>query len=149
MAQLPGDGDHGHGAVRRVAYRARVRLQWEPRLCENLNPIEPPQTESYHLPADLAGNAITWLRKHEAFAPDRPFFMYWASGAAHSPHHVFKELGGQAPWEVRRRPGQLSGVRPAKATGWIPDAELISRADTMQGWDDDRRPPRRCLAAPS
>ena len=36
-------------------------------------------------------DAIGWLRRHKAFEPDRPFFMYWASGAIHGPHHVPKE----------------------------------------------------------
>ena len=65
--------------------------QWEPRLVENLNPIEPPHNEKYHLSEDLADKAITWLRKHRAYTPDKPFFMYWAPGAAHGPHHISKE----------------------------------------------------------
>ena len=47
--------------------------------------------EGYHLGEDLADDAIGWLHKHKAFQPDKPFFMYWASGAIHGPHHVAKE----------------------------------------------------------
>ena len=65
--------------------------QWEPRLFENFNPIEPPHDETYHLTEDLADRALTWMKRHRAFAPDKPFFMYWAPGAAHGPHHIFKE----------------------------------------------------------
>ena len=65
--------------------------QWEPRLVRELQPLEPPHDEKYHLSEDLADKAITWLRRHRAFSPDKPFFMYWASGAAHGPHHIFKE----------------------------------------------------------
>ncbi len=65
--------------------------QWEPRLVENFNTIEPPHDEKYHLSEDMADKAITWMRKHRAFAPDKPFLMYWAPGAGHGPHHIFKE----------------------------------------------------------
>ena len=41
--------------------------------------------ENYHLSEDLAEQAIAWMKRHQAFAPDRPFFMYWAPGAAHGP----------------------------------------------------------------
>ena len=45
---------------------------WEPRLTENLNPVEPPHDEKYHLSEDLADRAVSWLRKHRAYAPDKP-----------------------------------------------------------------------------
>ena len=54
--------------------------QWEPRLYENFNPIEPPRDPKYHLSEDLADKAITWMNRHHAFSPDKPFFMYWAPG---------------------------------------------------------------------
>ena len=60
-------------------------------LSKNLNPVEPPHDDKYHLSEDLADKAISWLRKHRAYAPDKPFLMYWAPGAAHGPHHIFKE----------------------------------------------------------
>ena len=65
--------------------------QWEPRLVENTTAIEPPHDEKYHLTEDMADQAITWLKKHRAFSPDKPFFMYWAPGGVHGPHHVSQE----------------------------------------------------------
>ncbi len=50
--------------------------QWEPRLVENFNLVEPPHDAKYHLSKDLAEKAIAWLDKHQAYAPDKPFFMY-------------------------------------------------------------------------
>ena len=103
MAQHARDRDHGDGAVRPLADRrgtasttstasspARPRSGSRGSI-ENLNPVEPPHDEKYHLTEDLADKAIAWLRKHQAFAPDKPFLMYWAPGAAHGPHHIFKE----------------------------------------------------------
>lgn len=112
--------------------------QWEPRLVENLNVVEPPHDESYHLSEDMADKAIAWMHRHRAFAPDKPFFMYWAPGAAHGPHHVSKEWAdkykGQFDdgWdELRQRTFERE-----KALGWIPnDAKLTPRAESMPAWD--------------
>ncbi len=81
----------GHGFDYFYGFLAGETSQWEPRLYENLNPIEPPQDESYHLTEDMAEKAIAWLHQHQAYAPDQPFFMYWAPGATHGPHHIFPE----------------------------------------------------------
>jgi arylsulfatase len=112
--------------------------QWEPRLVENFNPVEPPHDEKYHLSEDLADKAITWMRKHRAFSPDKPFFMYWAPGAAHGPHHVFKEWADKYKgkfddgWDALRE----RTFQRQKELGWIPaDAKLTPRAETMAAWD--------------
>ena len=125
--------------------------QWEPRLVENFNAIEPPHDEKYHLSEDLADKAITWMRKHRAFAPDKPFFMYWAPGAGHGPHHIFKE------WADRYRGNFDDGwdalrertFKRQKDLGWIPaNTQLTPRADTMAAWDsipESQRPFQRRL----
>ncbi len=112
--------------------------QWEPRLVENFNPIEPPHDATYHLSEDMADQAIDWMRKHRAFAPDKPFFMYWAPGAGHGPHHVAKawadKYKGQfdAGWDQLRE----QTFERQKALGWIPaDTKLTPRAESMPGWD--------------
>jgi arylsulfatase len=111
--------------------------QWEPRLVENLNYIEPPHDPKYHLSEDLTEKAISWLRKHQAYAPDKPFLMYWAPGAAHGPHHIFKEWADKYKgrfndgWdELRERT-----FKRQKELGWIPpDARLTPRPDSMASW---------------
>ena len=125
--------------------------QWEPRLVENLNPIEPPHDEKYHLSEDLADQAITWLRKHRAFAPDKPFFMYWAPGAGHGPHHIFKEWADKYKGQFDDGWDQLRERTFAqqKALGWIPAAtQLTPRAESMAAWDsipESERPFQRRL----
>ncbi len=101
-------------------------------------PIEPPRDESYHLSSDMADKALAWLRKHRAFAPDKPFLMYWAPGAAHGPHHVFKEWADKYKgkfddgWDAYRE----RVFKRQKEIGWIPpDTKLTPRADTMASWD--------------
>ncbi len=112
--------------------------QWEPRLVENFNTVEPPHDEKYHLSEDMADKAITWMRRHRSYSPDNPFLMYWAPGAAHGPHHVFKEWAdkykGQFDdgWDALRE----RTFKRQKELGWIPaDTKLTPRAETMPGWD--------------
>ncbi len=61
-----------------------------PALYEGTTPIEPSKTpeEGYHLTEDLADKAITCIRQQKALMPDKPFFIYFAPGATHAPHHV-------------------------------------------------------------
>src|SRR5262245_39237025 len=67
--------------------------QWYPDLYENTAPVDPWGTpeQGYHLMPDLTDKAIRWVRQQKALTPDRPFFMYFAPGATHAPHHVPKE----------------------------------------------------------
>lgn len=127
--------------------------QYEPNLVRNTTVVLPPRTpeEGYHLSEDLADDAIGWLRRHKALDPSRPFFMYWASGCLHGPHHVMK------PWADRYAGKFDDGwdayrervFERAKEKGWIPqDAELTERDPTMAAWDDipdDEKPFQRRL----
>ena len=79
--------------------------QYYPGLYEGTSPVEPPKSpeEGYTLTEDLADRAITWVRQQKALVPDKPFFMYWAPGAAHAPHHVPKE------WSDKYRANSTAG----------------------------------------
>ena len=112
--------------------------QWEPRLFENLNPIEPPHDPKYHLTTDLADQALIWMKRHRSYAPDKPFFIYWAPGAGHGPHQIFKEWADKYKgqfhdgWAALR----VKTYNRQKELGWIPpDAELTPRAESMPAWD--------------
>ncbi len=127
--------------------------QYEPNLVRNTTCVLPPRTpeEGYHLSEDLADDAIGWLRRHKAFEADKPFYMYWASGAIHGPHHIMKEWADKYKgkfddgWDAYRE----RVLHRAKAKGWIPaDAQLTPRDQTMPGWDsipEDEKPFQRRL----
>ena len=105
---------------------------------ENTTPIEPPHDEKYHLTEDMATQAITWLKKHRAFSPDKPFFMYWAPGGVHGPHQVFQEWTDKYKGKFDQGWDKLREEIFArqKQLGWIPaNAELTPRAPTMPSWD--------------
>ncbi len=115
--------------------------QWYPSLYEGTTPIEPPKTpeEGYHLTEDLADRAINYVRQQKALMADKPFFIYFAPGATHAPHHVPQEW-----WEKYR--GKFDGgydrlreeiFARQKQLGVIPqDAELTARPAEIPAWDE-------------
>ena len=64
--------------------------QWTPNLVRDTNHVEPPTEpdDGYHLDADLADNAIAYLRELRISHPDRPFLLWYASAAPHAPHQA-------------------------------------------------------------
>ncbi len=127
--------------------------QYEPNLVRNTTSVLPPRSpeEGYHLSEDLADDAIGWLRRHKAFQAEKPFYMYWASGAIHGPHHVMKEWADKYKgkfddgWDDYRE----RVFQRAKEKGWIPaEAQLTPRHPTMAAWDsipEDEKPFQRRL----
>ena len=65
--------------------------QWAPFLYDGLSPVEIPNDPNYHFMTDMTDKAVGWMLFQKALTPDKPFFMYFAPGATHAPHHVPKE----------------------------------------------------------
>ncbi|NGZ11342.1 MAG: arylsulfatase [Nitrospira sp. LK70] len=65
--------------------------QWAPALYDGLTQVELRRDSNYHLMTDMTNQAIHWMRYQKSLTPDKPFFMYFAPGAVHAPHHVPKE----------------------------------------------------------
>jgi arylsulfatase len=114
--------------------------QYYPGLYEGTTAVEPPKTpeEGYTLNGDLANRAIRWIRQQKALMPDKPFFMYYAPGATHAPHHVPKEWSDKykgkfdGGWDKLR---EQTLVRQKKL-GVIPeDALLTARHEEIPAWD--------------
>lgn len=123
---------------------------WAPALVENTRFIRPPADDpAYHLEADLADRAIAWIHQQRAVSPDRPFFAYYCTGAAHSPHHAphdwidrFANRFDQG-WDALRE----QTFERQKAEGIIPaDALLSPRPQPLQAWAD-LSPDQRRLGA--
>ena len=127
--------------------------QYEPSMVRNTSYVTPKNLHSgkYHLTEDIAEDAILWLRAQQAYAPDRPFFMYWAPGASHGPHQVMKEWADKYKgrfddgWDAYRE----RVFTRQKEMGWIPqNTKLTQRPDTMPSWDsipDAEKPFQRRL----
>ena len=115
--------------------------QWDPALYDGTTAVEPPATpeQGYHLTEDLADHACNWIRSQKALMPDKPFFVYFAPGATHAPHHVPKEWADKYAgkfadgWDVQR---ERTFARQ-KELGVIPaDAALTPRHAEIPAWDD-------------
>jgi arylsulfatase len=64
--------------------------QWAPLIYDGVTQVETPDDPDYHFTTDMTNHAISWVRFQQALTPDKPFFMYFATGATHAPHHVPK-----------------------------------------------------------
>jgi arylsulfatase A-like enzyme len=62
--------------------------QWAPLVYDGITQVELPEDPNYHFTTDMTNQAISWMRFQKALSPDKPFFMYYAPGATHAPHHV-------------------------------------------------------------
>ena len=65
--------------------------QWAPLVYDGVTQVEIPKDPNYHFTADMTNQAISWVRFQQALTPDKPFMMYFATGATHAPHHAPKE----------------------------------------------------------
>lgn len=111
---------------------------WNPNLVENEKAVEQPDDPTYHFEKDIANHAIGWLQAQHASAPGKPFFMYYAPGAAHTPHQAprewldkFKGRFDQGWDKVREE-----SFERQKAMGLIPkDSVLSPRPAALPAWD--------------
>ncbi|MFL9584139.1 arylsulfatase [Stenotrophomonas sp. AB1(2024)] len=114
--------------------------QWYPSLYEGTTPIEVKKTpeEGYHFMEDMTDKAIGWIGQQKALMPDKPFFVYFAPGATHAPHHVPKEWADKYKgkfdqgWDALRE----ETYARQKKLGVIPsDCELTPRHEQIPAWD--------------
>jgi arylsulfatase A-like enzyme len=114
--------------------------QWYPALYEGTTPVEPLKTpeEGYHLTDDLTDHAVKWMHQQKSLMPDKPFFIYYAPGATHAPHHVAPEWSDKYKgafdqgWDVVREETLARQI----ALGVVPEGtELTVRPDAIAAWD--------------
>lgn len=114
--------------------------QWEPQLYQNTEPVEPAKTveQGYHLTTDITDRAISWVQTRDSVAPSKPWFVYWAPGAAHAPHHapqsyIDKYKGRfDKGWDAYRE----QAFARQKKLGVVPaDAKLTPRPAELPAWE--------------
>jgi arylsulfatase len=131
----------GRGFQRWYGFHGGETHQFVPSLYQDNHAVVPPRTpeEGYHLSEDLADRAITYLGDIRSAEPDKPFLLYFATGACHSPHHAPLEwrerYRGQfdAGWDVWRE----ATFQRQRQLGLLPeDTELSPRPPWVPAWDD-------------
>ena len=115
--------------------------QWDPALYDGTTPVEPPATpkRATTSPRTWPTTRSSWIRPQKALDAGSPFFVYFAPGATHAPHHVPQEWAekykGQFAdgWDAQRE----QTFARQKELGVIPaDAELTPRHAEIPAWDD-------------
>jgi arylsulfatase len=130
----------GLGFERFYGFLGAETNQWAPELVRDNTHVEPPRTpeEGYHLSEDLADEAIRMIQDQQQATPDKPFFCYFATGAAHAPHHAppewLEHYRGRfdAGWEQWRD----EAFARQRAVGIVPDgARMSERPPWVPEWD--------------
>jgi arylsulfatase len=113
--------------------------QWAPAIFDGVTRVEQPNIPNYHFTTDMTTKAINWVSAQQSLTPDKPFYVYFAPGATHAPHHVPKE------W-IARYKGEFAGgwdklreetfARQVKM-GIVPQGtKLTPRPKEIPAWDD-------------
>ncbi|MCY3840407.1 MAG: arylsulfatase, partial [Gammaproteobacteria bacterium] len=137
-------GSYDHWPLQRgfdrfYGFLAGETNQWNPELILGNERIEQPTGKDYHLSEGIVDTACMWLRQLVSAAPDKPFFLYVAFAAGHSPHHVPRAFADKYRgwfddgWDVARE----RILARQKASGLLPrDQRLAPRNPGVQVWDE-------------
>ena len=125
--------------------------QWEPQLFRNTLAVEPEKKpeEGYHLTEDLTEDAIRWIQRQKSLDPEKPYFAYFATGAAHAPLHVpaewIEKFKGQFDegWDAMRE----HTLKRQIEMGIIPEGtQLTARPESIPAWNDQAPEARKLYA---
>jgi arylsulfatase A-like enzyme len=141
----------GRGFERWYGFLGAETSQWYPDLVYDNHPVDQPRTpeEGYHLTEDLTDKAIEFVRDAKAIAPEKPFFLYYAPGACHAPHHAPTEWieKYQGRFDMGYEAMREQTLTRQKELGLVPkDTELppinpIGTTETRTGPDGKPFPP--------
>jgi arylsulfatase A-like enzyme len=141
----------GRGFERFYGFLGAETSQWFPELTYDNHPVDQPATpdEGYHFGEDITDKAIEFIMDAKAVAPDKPFFLYYAPGAAHAPHHAPKDwidrykgqfdMGYEAMREATLARQKAMGVVPKDTT--VPPINPLGTSETRKGPDGQPFPP--------
>ncbi len=141
----------GRGFERWYGFLGAESNQWYPDLVYDNHPVDPPKTpeEGYHLTEDLTEKALEFIKDAKAIAPDKPFFLYYAPGACHAPHHAPREwidkfkgqfdMGYEAMREQILARQKEMGLVPPETE--LPPLNPIGTTETRKGPDGKPFPP--------
>ena len=111
--------------------------QWAPAIFDGVTRVEHRQSPDYHFTTDMTDQAIRWVSAQQSLTPDKPFYMYFAPGATHAPHHAPKE------W-IAKYKGQFAGgwdklreetFERQKKMGIVPaNTKLTPRPKEIPAW---------------
>jgi len=123
--------------------------QWYPLIYDGVIKVEPPKMENYHFTVDMTNQAINWVKAQQSMTPDKPFFVYYATGATHAPHHVPKEWADKYKGEFDKGWDQVRTETLArqKELGVVPaNTRLGEKPEDLKAWGSLPTDQRRLFA---
>ena len=123
--------------------------QWSPAIVDGVARVEPPHDPKYHFTIDMTNQAINWIQAQQSLTPDKPFYVYFAPGACHAPHHVPKEWADKYEGKFNEGWDKLREeiFAKQKQMGIIPqDAQLTPRPNEIPAWDTMNADQKKLLA---
>ncbi|MCX6245999.1 MAG: arylsulfatase [Bacteroidetes bacterium] len=112
--------------------------QWAPLIYDGVTLVETPEDPNYHFTTDMTNHAISWVRFQQALTPDKPFFIYYAPGATHAPHHVAKEWAEKYKGKFDQGWDKLREMtlERQKKMGIVPqNTKLAPKPADIKDWD--------------
>ena len=113
--------------------------QWDPVIFDGVTKLEREDDPDYHFTTDMTNQAVSWVRFQQAVTPDKPFFIYYAPGAVHAPHHVPVEWRDKYKgrfadgWDALRE----ATLARQKAMGIVPESTVLAdKPDEIKDWDE-------------
>lgn len=123
--------------------------QWYPLVYDGVIKVDPPKMKDYHFTVDMTNQAINWVKAQQSMTPDKPFFVYYATGAVHAPHHVPKAWADKYKGQFDKGWDQVRAetLQRQKKLGVIPaDTRLGKRPKDIVAWDTLPAEHRRLFA---
>src|SRR6185369_13732617 len=123
--------------------------QWHPLIYDGVIKVDPPHTKDYHFTVDMTNQAINWVKAQQSMTPDKPFFVYYATGAVHAPHHVPKEWADKYKGQFDKGWDQVRSetLERQKKLGVIPaTTRLGDRPKDIVAWESLPADQRRLFA---
>lgn len=123
--------------------------QWAPAVYDGVVRVEVPHDPNYHFTTDMTNQAINWVSAQQTLTPDKPFYIYFATGATHAPHHAPKEYIDKYKGKFDQGWDKLREETFArqKAMGIIPqETKLTERPKEIPSWDSQTPEQQRLFA---
>lgn len=139
----------GSGFDKFYGFLAAETNQWSPAIVDGVVRVEPPRDPGYHFTTDMTGQAVAWVKSQQSLTPDRPFFVYFAPGATHAPHHVppswIERYRGKFDqgWDKLR---ETTLARQIEMGIVPPTTKLTPRPKEILAWESFSEDQRRLMA---
>ena len=139
----------GRGFERFYGFLGAETNQWYPELVYDSHPVDPPRTpeEGYHFTEDITDKALEFIKDAKVLAPDKPFFLYYAPGACHAPHHAPKEWieRFKGRFDMGYEAMREQTLARQKETGIVPPEHRAAAAEPDRDARDPHRAERRAV----